>query len=58
MNDGTPSFQYKNSIKAVCLCIFLYFDKIVSLLDNKVSFVSQYLLYLCRRKEPIIIFDS
>lgn len=44
---------YKNSIKTVCLCIFLYFDKIVSLLDSKVSFNLLLLLYLCISKNQL-----
>lgn len=44
---------YKNSIKVVCLCIFLYFDKIVSLLDRKVSLNLLLLLYLCINKNQL-----
>lgn len=44
---------YKNSIKVVCLCIFLYFDKIVSLLDRKVSLNLLLLLYLCINKKQL-----
>lgn len=44
---------YKNSIKVVCLCIFLYFDKIVSLLDRKVSLNLRLLLYLCINKNQL-----